>query len=66
MKYLGKKLCGAVSMAQLVHIPTEPKMRKIIFDNVVIPVYNSNRIMEIIEVQTKKDFGWEFIQNTNT
>lgn len=62
MKYLGEKLYGAVSIAQVGHIPTEPKMRKIIFDNVVIPVYNSNRIMEIIEVQTKKDFEWEFIQ----
>ncbi len=63
MKYLGKKLCGAVSMAHLVHIPTEPKMRKITYDNISVPVFNSNRIMEIIEVQTKKDFGWEFVQN---
>ena len=66
MKYLGKKLCGAVSMAHLVHIPMEPKMRKIIFDNVVVPVYSSNRVIEIIQEQAKKDFGWEFIQNTNT
>lgn len=65
MKYLGKKLYGAVSMAHLVHIPigayrVKPKIQ-VMLQREILPNFRRGELRLVINTEVEKKFDFPFM-----